>query len=69
MLVSDCLDVVSTLKRHAVNVDDEELMLDLRVLESYLQTKHFNNALSVSCFQFLFTYYIRNYSSTLSYKR
>ena len=45
----DCQAVVSTLMRHATNVDDEQLMDDLRILESSLRTRHFRNALSVQC--------------------
>lgn len=44
----DCQAVVSALMRHAVNVDDEQLMDDLRILESSLHTSRFRNALSVS---------------------
>ena len=44
----DCQAVVSTLMRHAATVNDDQLMDDLRFLESSLHTRHFRNALSVS---------------------
>jgi hypothetical protein len=43
----DCQAVIATLMRHATNVNDDQLMDDLRILESSLHTRHFRNALSV----------------------
>lgn len=43
----DCQAVISTLMRHAVSKDDEQMIDDLRILENTLHTRHFRNALKV----------------------
>lgn len=45
----DCQAVISTLMRHAVSKDDEQMIDDLRILENTLHTRHFRNALKVQC--------------------
>ena len=47
MAFLDCQTIISTLMRHAVTSDDDQLMEDLRILESSIHTRHFRNALSV----------------------